>query len=61
MANAFALLSIKRLLWQVSRDVFVIAVRGVVGTVIEDWLIGYTAVPLTTLAFEIYPVTAVAE
>jgi hypothetical protein len=31
MANALALLSMKRLLWQVSREVLVIAVRGAVG------------------------------
>ena len=34
IANALELLSLKRLSWQVSNDVFVIAVSGVVGTVI---------------------------
>ena len=44
IANAFVELSMNWLLWQVSSDVFVMLVSGVVGTV---KFAVYTAVPLT--------------
>jgi hypothetical protein len=47
MAKAFVELSMNWLFWQVSSEVFVIAVSGVVGTVKFEV---YTAVPFTTLA-----------
>jgi hypothetical protein len=47
--NALAELSMNWLLWQVSSEVLVIAVKGVVGTV---KFAVYTAVPLTTRRLE---------
>ena len=53
MAKLLIELSMKRLLWQVSSCVLVIAVSGVVGTAKFDV---YTAVPLTARKLEMNPV-----
>jgi hypothetical protein len=52
IVNAFVLLSINLLDWQVNNTVFVIAVNGLVGGVN---VVVYTAVPLTIRKLEMYP------
>ena len=53
IGNALVELSMNVLDWQVSREVPAIAVSGAVGTVKFEV---YTAVPLTILTFDKYPV-----